>query len=155
MKFSARLRKGFTLIELLIVIVIIGILAVGLVPKVIDAPKKARDTVRKTDLNAIKIAVESWYSDKTTYPATAEFTDAKMGSYFQGGTKIPVDPSQKSYMYKLIGTCYAIGADMESASAGNVTGATKDSTDLSKVTKCDGSELKAGDSDLFVILGGS
>lgn len=68
--FSARLAKlkGFTLIELLIVITIIGILIVALLPKVMGAPGKARDTARKSDLNAIAVALEGYMSDKGIYP---------------------------------------------------------------------------------------
>ncbi len=46
-------KKGFTLIELLIVITIIGILSVALLPSLLGAPAKARDTQRKTTLSDI------------------------------------------------------------------------------------------------------
>lgn len=152
MKFSARLRKGFTLIELLIVIVIIGILAVGLVPKVIDAPKKARDTVRKTDLNQIKIAVESYYSDKGSYPAN--ILDATLGSYFQGG-KSPVDPSGVAYSYSKDNAdsaakykCYILGVQTESGQGGNSAAVLANIGTM----KCDAT-LKAGDGNLYYVIG--
>lgn len=60
--------KSFTLIELLIVITIIGILAVALVPRITQGPARARDTQRKTDLQAIALALESYYVDHLGYP---------------------------------------------------------------------------------------
>ncbi len=152
MKFSARLRKGFTLIELLIVIVIIGILAVGLVPKVIDAPKKARDTVRKTDINQIKIAVESYYSDKGSYPAN--ISDGTLGSYFQGG-KTPVDPNGVAYSYSKDNAdaaakykCYILGVQTESAQGGNSAAALANIGTM----KCDAA-LTAGAGNLYYVVG--
>lgn len=46
-------KKTFTLIEMLIVIVIIGILAAALVPRLQSVQSRARDTKRKADLHAI------------------------------------------------------------------------------------------------------
>lgn len=154
-----RTRKGFTLIELLIVIVIIGILAVGLVPKVIDAPKKARDTVRKKDLDSIKIAVESYYADKNTYPAAIDITT--LGSYFQGN-KVPTDPSKKDassnpvpYLYSKDNVsaagatkCYVIGTQLESTTGGNSTEATAGGV------KCD-AVLAPANSAYYFTIGGN
>ncbi len=46
--------KGFTLIELLIVIAIIGVLAVALLPTLLGAPSKARDTQRIASIQKIQ-----------------------------------------------------------------------------------------------------
>ncbi|MBP9770794.1 type II secretion system protein [Candidatus Gracilibacteria bacterium] len=46
-------QKGFTLIELLIVIAIIAVLAVALLPTLLGAPAKARDTQRTTQIQKI------------------------------------------------------------------------------------------------------
>ena len=45
--------KTFTLIEMLIVIVIIGILAAALIPRLQSVQGRARDTKRKVDLKSI------------------------------------------------------------------------------------------------------
>jgi general secretion pathway protein G len=60
---------GFTLLELLIVIVIIGILALLIIPNLTSAPKKARDVQRKTDLRAIQKGLEEYFLSYSTYPA--------------------------------------------------------------------------------------
>ncbi len=64
------LRKGFTLIELLIVIAIIGLLAVFLLPSVLDAPRSARDAGRKVAVNDLVIAVEQYKAANLEVPST-------------------------------------------------------------------------------------
>ena len=61
-------QKSFTLIEMLIVVVIIGILAAALIPRLQSVQARARDTVRKTDLANIRNALELYYNDNSTYP---------------------------------------------------------------------------------------
>lgn len=59
---------GFTLLELLIVIVIIGILALLIIPNITSAPKKARDTQRKTDLRTVQKGLEEYFVSNNIYP---------------------------------------------------------------------------------------
>lgn len=61
-------QEGFTLLELLIVIVIIGILAVLIIPNLVSGPQRARDSQRKSDLRNIKTALETYYNDNNSYP---------------------------------------------------------------------------------------
>lgn len=68
-----RRRAGFTLIELLIVIAIIGILSSIVTFSVSNAQAKSRDSRRKSDMSAIKKALELAKSDTTAssyYPSS-------------------------------------------------------------------------------------
>lgn len=98
---------GFTLIELLIVITIIGILAVVFIPNFLNAPAKARDVQRITDVNSIVRAIEAARLDNKltleTAPAagklgsmcvtaTAEPFSGVLKNSFTNGV-VPKDPS--------------------------------------------------------------
>ena len=86
---SSKKQGGFTLLELLIVIVIIGILALLIIPNITSAPKKARDITRKADITAIQKGLEEYFVQNSSYPDTL--------AGLQSGTApilktIPVDP---------------------------------------------------------------
>src|SRR3954462_7136387 len=84
-----RKQGGFTLLELLIVIVIIGILAVLIVPNLTNGPKRARDAQRKSDLRNIKTALESYFNDNNAYPSAAGMNAALVPAFIKS---IPADP---------------------------------------------------------------
>jgi general secretion pathway protein G len=94
---NLRKQGGFTLLELLIVIVIIGILALLIIPNITSAPKKARDTQRKTDLKAVQKGLEEYFVSNNAYPAA--LTDLTAGAAPILKT-VPTDPKNSSpYTY--------------------------------------------------------
>lgn len=60
--------NGFTIVELLIVIVIIGILAALVLTTFSNIQQQARDSKRRTDVQAIAKALELYYADNGQYP---------------------------------------------------------------------------------------
>lgn len=91
---------GFTLLELLIVIVIIGILALLIIPNITSAPKKARDTQRKTDLRAVQKALEEYFVSNNVYPAAATWQADLTGGNPPILKAVPTDPKNASpYTY--------------------------------------------------------
>lgn len=89
------MKKAFTLIELLIVIVILGILAALVSGNLINSLAKGRDARRKADLENIQKALELYYEDNRTYPASA---NVKFGT---GDLCAPAGCSTKTYMHQV------------------------------------------------------
>ncbi|MEO7617886.1 MAG: prepilin-type N-terminal cleavage/methylation domain-containing protein [Candidatus Saccharibacteria bacterium] len=128
---KSKKEQGFTLLELLIVIVIIGILALLIIPNISSAPKKARDTQRKTDLRAAQKALEEYYVSNQAYPTVASPTDitTALTSLSTGSAPplktIPVDPKNVSpytYLYTSTdGQTYTLTACLENG-ADSTTG---------------------------------
>jgi len=141
-------RKGFTLIELMIVIVIIGILATLLIPRIMERPEEARRIKGKMDIKTIESALKLYKIDSGTYPTTEQGLEAlvkkpetsplpkkwREGGYLEGS--VPNDPWGNPFYYTSAGSD---GRDYEIISYGNDgqpggTGRDADisSTDLSK-----------------------
>lgn len=62
------MRKGFTMIELLVVIGIIALLAVFLVPNLLGAKDRAKETAVKGVMHSIQLAIEAYEMENQTYP---------------------------------------------------------------------------------------
>jgi general secretion pathway protein G len=84
-------KKGFTLIELLIVITIIGILLTIAQPTYKNSVKRARETVLRENLFAMRSAIDQFYADNGTYPSSLE--DLVQKGYLRS---IPRDPITNS-----------------------------------------------------------
>ena len=69
-----RTKKGFTLIELLIVVVIIGILAAIAIPKFSSVKQKGYKTQAIAELQSLKTAEETFFTDSNRYGAITELT---------------------------------------------------------------------------------
>lgn len=105
-----RFQSGFTLIEIMVVVVILGILAAVVVPKIMDNPDKARIVKAKSDVQAIKGALDLYKLDNFNYPSTdqglAALVQKPSGSpearnWKQGGylDRLPRDPWGNEYQY--------------------------------------------------------
>ncbi|HEY5308710.1 MAG TPA: type II secretion system major pseudopilin GspG [Casimicrobiaceae bacterium] len=101
---------GFTLIEIMVVIVILGVLAALVVPKVLERPDDARAVAARSDIAAIMQALKLYRLDNQRYPTTEQGLNAlvakpetpplppnwKPGGYLE---KLPRDPWQNPYQY--------------------------------------------------------
>ncbi|EKD73586.1 MAG: hypothetical protein ACD_45C00254G0003 [uncultured bacterium] len=102
--------SGFTLIEVMVVVVILGILAAIIVPKIMSRPEQARIVKVKQDILAIQSALDLYKLDNGIYPSTDQGLEAlvkkptsspipqnwKSEGYLQ---QLPTDPWGQPYQY--------------------------------------------------------
>ena len=100
--------EGFSLIEIMVVIVILGILASIIVPKIMSRPDQARGVKAKTDILAIQNALDLYKLDNGMYPSTEQGLNALVEkpsmppepSNWQSYLKsLPQDPWGRPYFY--------------------------------------------------------
>jgi prepilin-type N-terminal cleavage/methylation domain-containing protein len=88
---ASRRARGFTLLEMIIVVAMIGILASIAMPALKDMPRRASESVLKTNLRTVREVLDQHYGDKGHYPATLEELVEK--GYLRA---VPFDPMTKS-----------------------------------------------------------
>ena len=107
-----RNNKGFTLIELMVVVLILGILAAIIAPRIIGRTDDARVTEAKVQIKNLETALKLYKLDTGTYPTTEQGLDAliekpatgvipkkwREGGYLEV-KKIPSDPWGNPYFY--------------------------------------------------------
>ena len=107
-----RNNKGFTLIELMVVVLIFGILAAIIAPRIIGRTDDARVTEAKVQIKNLETALKLYKLDTGTYPTTEQGLDAliekpatgvipkkwREGGYLEV-KKIPLDPWSNPYIY--------------------------------------------------------
>ncbi|MBI3903315.1 MAG: type II secretion system major pseudopilin GspG [Nitrosomonadales bacterium] len=127
--------RGFTLIEVMVVIVILGVLAALIVPKVMGRPDEARVVAARQDIASITQALKLYKLDNLRYPTTEQGLQAlvkkpsippeapnwKGNGYLE---KLPNDPWGHAYQYLQPGLhgdidVMSLGADGAPGGEGN------------------------------------
>lgn len=110
MRICRAQQRGFTLIEVMVVVVILGILAALVVPKIMGRPDEARVIKARQDVQAIEAALNLYRLDNHAYPSTDQGLQAlvekpsgepaapnwKAGGYLD---RVPQDPWGRPYQY--------------------------------------------------------
>jgi general secretion pathway protein G len=105
-------NRGFTLIELMVVIIILGILAMYVAPKIMSRPGEARQVKARLDIQNIENALKLYKLDNGIYPTTEQGLLAlveqpetgtipkkwKSGGYLEKG-RVPKDPWGNEFVY--------------------------------------------------------
>ena len=128
-------QAGFTLLEIMVVVVIIGILAALVMPKIISRPDEARAIAAKQDIASLLQALKLYRLDNLRYPVTEQGLQAlvtkpatapiptnwKSGGYIE---RLPKDPCGNPYQYLNPGVqgeidVFSFGADGVPGGEGN------------------------------------
>jgi len=126
--------SGFPLLEIMIVVVILGVLAALVVPKVMSRPDEARQVAAKQDIASLMQALKLYRLDNFRYPSTEQGLAAlaskpalepvppnwKGGGYLD---RLPKDPWGSPYQYLNPGVhgeidVFSLASDGESGGEG-------------------------------------
>ena len=125
-------QSGFSLIEIMVVVVILGILASIVVPKIMSRPDEARAVKAKQDVLAIQNALDLYKLDNGLYPTTDQGLSALVTrpttspeprdwkAYLK---QVPKDPWGREYLYLNPGEhgeidVFTLGADGQPGGTG-------------------------------------
>lgn len=130
-----RAQRGFTLIEIMVVVVIMGVLAALVVPKLLNRAGESKIAAAKVDIATIMQALKLYKLDNQRYPTTDQGLPAliekptggpaangwKAGGYVE---KMPKDPWGNQYQYLYPGVkgevdVFSYGADGQPGGTGD------------------------------------
>lgn len=125
---------GFTLIEIMVVIVILGVLAALVVPRVLERPDEARAIAARSDIATIMQALKLYRLDNQRYPTAEQGLPAliakpeqapvppnwKPGGYLE---RLPKDPWGRAYVFVIPGVrgeieVFSFGGDGQPGGSG-------------------------------------
>ena len=127
-----RRSAGFTLVEIMVVVVILGVLAVLIVPRVVGRTEEARGAAAKHDISAIMQSLKLYRLDNGRYPTNEQGLQALVTKPQAGPApsnwrpyldKLPKDPWGNTYQYLNPGVhgeidVFTLGADGQPGGTG-------------------------------------
>jgi len=130
-QLNTRDQRGFSLIEIMIVMVIIGLLASLVGPKLFGQLGKAKQKTAKAQIEMLMAALDSYRLDVGNYPSQQEGLNALIsnpgaqewaGPYLAKG-QLPLDPWNHPYVYNMPGQhgevdVLSLGADNKPGGSG-------------------------------------
>lgn len=126
-------NQGFTLIEIMLVVIILGVLAAMVVPRLTGRSDEARRSVAKTDIESnLALALDLYETDTGTFPSALEDllsapsdVSSWKGPYLK---KKPLDPWGHPYLYKYPGDHNEEAYDLSSSGRDGTEGTQDDVT---------------------------
>jgi len=96
---KTKTKKAFTLLELMVVILILGLLASFVLPKLTGKSEEAKVKVVCIQMKSISQALKMYKVDNSSYPTTSQgLKELSKKNYFEDG-KLPKDSWNQEYIY--------------------------------------------------------
>ncbi len=135
-KNNSHPARGFTLVEIMIVVVILGLLATVIMPRMLGRPEQARRMKAMVDIRNIESALGLFKMDTGRFPTTSEgldvlVTDPGIRGYSSDAylNKVPLDPWHNRYVYICPGI-HGRDYDLKSYGRDGEEGGTGDDADI-------------------------
>jgi general secretion pathway protein G len=132
---------GFTLIELLVVIIVLGLLAALVGPRILGRVSEAKSATAKTQLELLGTALDTYRLDNGSYPTTDQGLVALQskpardpvplswrGPYLK--RDVPADPWGRPYVYKSPGDHNPSGYDLSTLGRDGQAGGSDEDADI-------------------------
>ncbi len=139
--FRQRLR-GFTLIEILVVIIVLGLLAALVGPRILGRVSEAKSATARTQIELLGMALDNYRLDNGSYPSTEQGLDALQtkptrepiplnwrGPYLKKA--VPLDPWGRPYSYMSPGEHSPSGYDLYTLGRDGQPGGEDEAADIS------------------------
>lgn len=140
MKGDSR-RRGFTLIEILVVIIVLGMLAALVGPRILGRVSEAKGATARTQIELLGLALDSYRLDNGRYPTSEQGLTALnetpareplppnwRGPYLR--KTIPVDPWGRPYVYRSPGESNPAAYDLFSLGRDGQPGGSDEDADI-------------------------
>lgn len=134
-------RSGFTLIEIVVVIIVLGLLAGLVAPRIIGRVSEAKSATAETQIELLSVALDNYRLDNGYYPTTAQGLEALRtrpggepaarnwrGPYLRKA--VPLDPWDRPYVYRSPGESNPTGFDLLSLGRDGAPGGEGEDADV-------------------------
>lgn len=136
-----RKSQGFTLIEILVVIIVLGLLAALVGPRILGRVSEAKSATARTQIELLGVALDNYRLDNGMYPTTEQGLQALQeqptreplplnwrGPYLKKA--VPLDPWGRPYTYKSPGEHNPSGYDLFSFGRDGQPGGVDEDADI-------------------------
>ncbi|WP_419768880.1 type II secretion system major pseudopilin GspG [Arcobacter sp.] len=93
------MKKAFSLMELMVVIIILGLLAMFVLPNLVGKSEEAKEKLTCIQMKSVSQVLKMYKIDKSTYPTTEEKLDILVKNNYFEDEKMPKDSWDNPFVY--------------------------------------------------------